>query len=76
CQLDVMIQDDGIGMESGSENKVGCYGLIAMQERVFVLGGTIAIENVKPRGLAIRVSIPIDPISSSDQMAHPPNKKL
>lgn len=61
-QLNVMILDDGTGMQSGNENKVGCYGLIAMQERIFVLGGTIAIENVKPRGLAIRVSIPIDPI--------------
>lgn len=75
-QLDVMIQDDGIGMESGSENKAGCYGLIAMQERIFVLGGTIAIENVKPRGLAIRVSIPIDPILSTEQIPHPPNREL
>ena len=75
-QLDVMILDDGTGMQSGNENKVGCYGLIAMQERIFVLGGTIAIENVKPQGLAIRVSIPIDPILNTDQIFHRPTRKL
>lgn len=75
-QLDVMILDDGIGMDSGSEIKTGCYGLIAMQERIFVLGGTIAIQNVKPRGLMIRVSIPIDPILITDQISHPPTRDL
>jgi PAS domain S-box-containing protein len=71
-QLDVMIQDDGIGMAPGSEFKPGCYGLIAMQERIFVLGGTISIENAAPHGLAIHASIPIDPIFNSEQSPHPP----
>lgn len=71
-QLDVIIQDDGIGMASGIEYKPGCYGLIAMQERIFALGGTICIENVVPHGLAIHASIPIEPILSTDQASHPP----
>jgi len=71
-QLDVMIQDDGIGMAIGSEYKPGCYGLIAMQERIFVLGGTISIENIAPHGLAIHASIPIEPIFSAEQSSHPP----
>jgi PAS domain S-box-containing protein len=75
-QLDVMIQDDGIGMASGSESKAGCYGLIAMQERIFVLGGTISIENVNPQGLAIHASIPIDPIFSADLASYPPTAHL
>lgn len=75
-QLNVMIRDDGIGMENGSENKTGCYGLIAMQERIFILGGTIAIENVKPCGLAIRVSIPVDPNLHTEQISRPPNREL
>lgn len=74
-QLNVMIQDDGIGMERGTENKTGCYGLIAMQERVFVLGGTIAIENIKPSGLAIRISIPTDQ-SFNEQVTPPPTTDL
>jgi signal transduction histidine kinase len=71
-QLDVMIQDDGIGMAAGSEFKPGCYGLIAMQERIFVLGGTISIENAMPHGLAIHASIPIDSIFNEEQSPHPP----
>jgi len=71
-QLDVMIQDDGIGMPAGSEYQPGCYGLIAMQERIFVLGGTISIENVTPHGVAIHASIPIEPIFTTDQNSHPP----
>jgi PAS domain S-box-containing protein len=60
-QLDVLIQDDGIGMDVESKNKAGCYGLIAMQERIFVLGGTITIKNIKPHGVAIHAAIPISP---------------
>jgi PAS domain S-box-containing protein len=61
-RLDVLIQDDGIGMAPESENKPGCYGLIAMQERIFILGGTITIENIQPQGVSIYASIPIDPL--------------
>lgn len=59
-QLDIMIQDDGDGMAAGSENKPGCYGLIAMQERIFILGGTITVQNTEPQGVVIHASIPID----------------
>ncbi|MGH8808515.1 MAG: PAS domain S-box protein [Noviherbaspirillum sp.] len=73
-QLDVMIQDDGVGMENGSENKPGCYGLIAMQERIFVLGGTISMRNIRPQGLVIHASIPIDPVFHTDSTASYPPK--
>lgn len=58
-QLDVLIQDDGIGMAAGSQNKSGCYGLASMQQRIYILGGTVSIENVKPTGMAIHVSVPV-----------------
>jgi PAS domain S-box-containing protein len=63
--LDIVIQDDGVGMKAGHENKPGCYGLIAMQERVYILGGTISIQNVEPTGFAIRASIPIEQVPTS-----------
>lgn len=75
-QVDVMIQDDGIGMASGSEGKPGCYGLIAMQERIFMLGGTISIRNLEPHGVAIHASIPIEPILYSEPISHTPTKRL
>jgi signal transduction histidine kinase len=59
-QLDVMIQDDGIGIPAGAQSKSGCYGLMGMQERIFVLGGTITVGNVKPHGVLIHATIPLD----------------
>ncbi|WP_158597879.1 PAS domain-containing sensor histidine kinase [Noviherbaspirillum saxi] len=75
-QLDVMIEDDGIGMEPGVENKAGCYGLIAMQERIFVLGGTITIRSAEPHGVAIYASIPVEPIFPKDQTSSTPTSRL
>jgi PAS domain S-box-containing protein len=60
--LEILIEDDGIGMNEESINKPGCHGLATMQERIFILGGTIAIQNSEPQGVAIRASIPIDPL--------------
>lgn len=59
-RVDVLVEDNGIGMAPGSENKPGCYGLIAMQERIDTLGGTIQINNIEPQGVAIKASIPVD----------------
>ena len=64
--LDVMIRDDGIGLGSGGIGKPGCYGLLAMQERVFVLGGTISIENAQPSGVVIHASIPLEGIAGQE----------
>lgn len=75
-QLDVMIQDDGVGMVGGSENKPGCYGLITMQERIFVLGGTISVSNIKPHGVLIHASIPIESVSSFEPLINPPTPRL
>lgn len=71
-QLDVMIQDDGVGMGSESESKPGCYGLITMQERIFALGGTISIGNVKPHGVLIHASIPIESLFPSEPHSYSP----
>lgn len=59
-QLLLTIADDGVGMDSDNRYKPGCHGLIAMQERIFILGGTITIRNTEPHGVAICVSVPID----------------
>lgn len=58
--LDIIVMDNGIGMTPGDESKPGCYGLTAMQERVYILGGTITRSNVQPKGFAIRASLPVD----------------
>jgi PAS domain S-box-containing protein len=68
-RLDVIIEDNGIGMPIGSENKIGCFGLIAMQERIYNLGGSINISNIDPQGVSIHASVPVElfsyPVSAS-----------
>jgi PAS domain S-box-containing protein len=60
-RLEVLIQDDGAGMPCGAERKPGCFGLVAMQDRIYTLGGNMDICSSAKRGSAIHVSLPIEP---------------
>lgn len=71
-ELEIEIRDDGVGFESGSQAKPGCYGLVAMQERVFILGGTIRIENTRPHGVQILACIPLESGPSMDLVLNSP----
>jgi signal transduction histidine kinase len=48
------IRDDGIG----SERSDGGFGLLGIQERVQLLGGTLTIDTAKGRGFLLKVVIP------------------
>jgi PAS domain S-box-containing protein len=60
-RLDLLVQDNGVGMTSGAERKPGCFGLVAMQERIYTLGGNMDISSSAAQGSAIYVSLPIEP---------------
>jgi PAS domain S-box-containing protein len=62
--IEVLIQDNGIGMPRGAEYKAGCFGLVAMQERIYTLGGAMDIRSREGQGSAIHVSIPVEPIAA------------
>jgi signal transduction histidine kinase len=47
------IYDDGIG----SDDTTGGFGLIGIQERIQLLGGTLTIDTAKGRGFSLRVEI-------------------
>jgi PAS domain S-box-containing protein len=61
ARLEVLVQDNGSGMPSGAERKPGCIGLVAMQERIYTLGGNMDIYSSAKRGSTIHVSLPIEP---------------
>jgi PAS domain S-box-containing protein len=63
-RLEVLVRDDGIGMPSGCEYKPGCFGLVAMQERIYTLGGNIDIHSKEQQGSEIHVTIPIEPLAA------------
>lgn len=60
-RVDVLVQDDGVGLPSGAERKPGCFGLAAMKERIYTLGGNMDIRTGAKRGSAIHISLPIEP---------------
>lgn len=67
--MHVIVADDGIGLQESWRNKPGCLGLMAMDERIGILGGRVHIKNLDPSGVAILASLPVDsllrPIATS-----------
>ena len=61
ARLEVLVQDNGAGMPGDAEYKPGCFGLAAMQERIYTLGGNMDICSREQRGSAIYVTLPIEP---------------
>ena len=58
-QIELLLQDDGVGIDVGGERKDGCYGLIAMRERITILDGTIRMGNAMSGGFVIHAVIPL-----------------
>jgi two-component system, NarL family, sensor histidine kinase UhpB len=56
----VSIRDDGKGVAASASNKSGVWGIIGMQERVNVLGGTLKIGSHKAGGTTLNVRLPLD----------------
>ena len=58
--VSLIIEDDGKGFDIAEEKKLkGGFGLIGMQERAALLGGTVEIESATGMGTTIFVRIPI-----------------
>jgi signal transduction histidine kinase len=64
-ELRLVVRDDGIGFDVEAalariaENE--SFGLLAMQERVALMGGQIEFESAPGQGTEIRVRLPLDP---------------
>jgi signal transduction histidine kinase len=55
--IDVTVADDGSGFEI-DEPSAG-FGLIGMQERVGLVGGTLSVESIPGEGTTVRAEVPI-----------------
>jgi PAS domain S-box-containing protein len=56
--LQLTVTDDGIGLNETDVTKPTSFGLIGIQERVRLLGGTIAFQGRRGRGTRVIVRIP------------------
>ncbi|AVR95806.1 sensor histidine kinase [Pseudoduganella armeniaca] len=57
--LQMSITDNGVGLQAASRNKSGSFGLVGIEERINLLGGTCAISSVPDGGTTITVSVPV-----------------
>lgn len=67
-KLMLLIEDDGCGFDYTAIRKDldQCLGLIGMEERIALMGGTIRIESTPQKGTTVRAEIPLD-LSGSDR---------
>ncbi len=59
-QLQVKIEDNGVGMDTAHLTRAGsAVGIIGMQERADFVGGTCTIESTPGRGVNVTLSVPL-----------------
>jgi signal transduction histidine kinase len=57
--LSLVVRDNGRGLPAGGHNKIGSFGLVGIEERVLILGGTCAVFSAPGSGTTVMVSAPI-----------------
>jgi len=64
--ITMSISDDGVGLPATGCHKPGSFGLVGVEERIKILGGTFAASSSPGKGTTVRVSIPsLSPWSST-----------
>ncbi|MBQ5948707.1 CHASE domain-containing protein [Massilia sp. ST3] len=57
--LTMTIRDNGVGIQPGSRNRNGSFGLVGIEERVGILGGSFSVSSGPETGTTIVVTIPV-----------------
>ncbi|MCA1858383.1 CHASE domain-containing protein [Massilia oculi] len=57
--LAMTIRDNGIGIAPGSRNRSGSFGLVGIEERINILGGSFSINSGPRGGTTVVVSVPV-----------------
>jgi signal transduction histidine kinase len=68
-RLMMTVGDNGVGMQVGTRNKSGSFGLVGIEERIHILHGSFAITSMPGAGTIICVSVPLHmpPLSTPQQ---------
>jgi signal transduction histidine kinase len=57
--LTLTVCDNGCGLPPGGRNKYGSFGLVGIEERIVILGGTCAVFSEPDGGTTVMVSAPV-----------------
>ncbi|MCS0614076.1 CHASE domain-containing protein [Massilia kyonggiensis] len=69
--LSLTVRDNGCGLPPGGRNKYGSFGLVGIEERIVILGGTCAVFSEPDGGTTVTVSAPV-----VGALAHPVHAQL
>jgi signal transduction histidine kinase len=62
-QVSLIVEDDGVGFDAGAVLEAGGVrdklGLLGMQERIRLVGGTLKIESAREQGTTVFVRMPL-----------------
>lgn len=58
-QLSMTVSDNGIGLGARERGKVGSFGLVGIEERISILGGSFSITSTDGEGTTVCVSVPL-----------------
>jgi signal transduction histidine kinase len=54
----IIIEDDGVGIDTQKSREAGHLGLIGMQERAEMLGGKLLVDSAPQAGTTLVVEMP------------------
>jgi signal transduction histidine kinase len=57
--LSLTVRDNGCGLPPGGHHKSGSFGLVGIEERVIILGGTCSVSSKPGGGTVVTVSAPV-----------------
>ncbi|WP_229518472.1 CHASE domain-containing protein [Massilia sp. PAMC28688] len=58
-QLTMTVTDNGIGLGARERGKAGSFGLVGIEERISILGGSCSISSADGEGTTVCVSVPL-----------------
>ncbi len=73
--LSMTVSDNGIGLGAHERGKVGSFGLVGIEERISILGGTFSIGSTDGEGTTVCVSVPLQPDSKRGGATAGPGNK-
>lgn len=69
-QLSMAVSDNGVGLRDGARPNMASFGLIGIEERVNILGGSFLLTSAQGVGTTVHVSVPLQPDGSLADPVH------